>query len=104
MAKTTTRKHAVWDADYTPYGTYEGAPGDPDQWREAFHFVFDKDTAKVALGIDTPWAVLGVDPGASLAAIKKAFRLMALRHHPDKGGDVDTFRKVYAAYYTLTGV
>ena len=30
---------------------------------------------------------------------KKAFRLFALIHHPDKGGDLENFRDLYDAYH-----
>lgn len=33
--------------------------------------------------------VLGVEKDADANTIKKAFRKLALKHHPDKGGDVD---------------
>jgi len=33
--------------------------------------------------------------------IKKAFRRAALKHHPDKGGDVELFKEVNAAWETL---
>ena len=88
--------------DYTPYGTYAGERGSPEQWREAFHFAFNKDTAKEALGEDTPLAILGLLPGATAEAIKSAFRKLAVQFHPDKGGDPEQFKKVYAAYYSLT--
>ena len=32
---------------------------------------------------------------------KKAFRKLALIHHPDQGGDPDNFRDLYDAYYRL---
>ena len=33
--------------------------------------------------------------------IKRAYRLQAKTHHPDLGGDTDTFRKVHQAYEEL---
>ena len=42
----------------------------------------DVDTTKL-------YDILGVDKSASGGEIKKAFRKLALKHHPDKGGDVD---------------
>lgn len=35
------------------------------------------------------YEVLGVSKDADSNTIKKAFRKLALKHHPDKGGDVD---------------
>jgi hypothetical protein len=45
-----------------------------------------------------PHALLGVSPGASLAAIKAAFRRKALEHHPDHGGDAAAFIALKRAY------
>mmetsp|Transcript_7956 Transcript_7956/g.16580 ORF Transcript_7956/g.16580 Transcript_7956/m.16580 type:complete len:310 (-) Transcript_7956:2758-3687(-) len=35
-------------------------------------------------------------------AVKKAYRKLSLKHHPDKGGDVDTFRLLTRANKVLT--
>lgn len=47
-----------------------------------------------------PWAlsVLGLAAGAEPADIKRAFRALALRTHPDKGGEAATFVAVKRAY------
>ena len=49
---------------------------------------------------------LGIAPGASTAQIKKAFRTLAMRYHPDKLNDAvsdhSTFREIQEAYETLT--
>eukprot|EP00746_Dinoflagellata_sp_MGD_P125612 gnl/MRDRNA2_/MRDRNA2_60412_c0_seq1.p1 gnl/MRDRNA2_/MRDRNA2_60412_c0~~gnl/MRDRNA2_/MRDRNA2_60412_c0_seq1.p1 ORF type:complete len:551 (-),score=112.49 gnl/MRDRNA2_/MRDRNA2_60412_c0_seq1:229-1881(-) len=46
--------------------------------------------------------VLGVHPGADLAAIRLAYRRLALFAHPDKGGSVKAFQTVAAAFETLS--
>ncbi len=33
--------------------------------------------------------------------IKTAYRQQALKHHPDRGGDADSFRKIHQAYEEL---
>lgn len=48
-----------------------------------------------------PYAVLGVSHGASQDETKKAFRTLAHKHHPDKGGDAEVFKKITAAYAQL---
>ncbi|MDE1938720.1 MAG: J domain-containing protein [Alphaproteobacteria bacterium] len=52
-----------------------------------------------------PYEVLGVQKGASEAEIKKAFRSLAKKHHPDtKGGDTGAkkrFQEISAAYDIL---
>lgn len=42
--------------------------------------------------------VLGVDKDASEAAIRNAYRALARDHHPDAGGDAETFKRIRAAY------
>jgi hypothetical protein len=48
-----------------------------------------------------PHLVLGVTPSDSLAAIKAAFRVKVLAHHPDRGGDPAAFIAVKRAYDVL---
>lgn len=45
---------------------------------------------------------LGVKKDASSADIKKAFRKLALEHHPDRGGDPEKFKEISAAHEVLT--
>jgi len=48
-------------------------------------------------------SILGVSPGTSQADIKKAYRKLALEHHPDRGGDEEKFKEVTEAYEVLSG-
>ena len=45
--------------------------------------------------------LLGLEPGASIAAIKRAYRRLAKAYHPDLGGDVSAFHRLDAAYRLL---
>lgn len=45
---------------------------------------------------------LGVPRDADQDTIKKAFRKLAMQHHPDKGGDPAEFQKINEAYATLS--
>lgn len=45
--------------------------------------------------------LLGLERGASLQAIKRAYRRLAKQHHPDLGGDVELFHRLDAAYRLL---
>jgi len=47
------------------------------------------------------YKMLGVDKNATKDDIKKSFRKLSLKHHPDKGGDVNEFKKLTEAYETL---
>ena len=45
---------------------------------------------------------LGIAKDATPDDIKRAYRSLASKHHPDKGGDTATFQKVQEAYATLS--
>ena len=47
------------------------------------------------------YQVLGVKETSSQDEIKKAYRKLAIEHHPDKGGSEETFKKISEAYDTL---
>jgi len=55
----------------------------------------DVDTTKL-------YEVLGVEKDADPKTIKKAYRKLCLKHHPDKGGDEHTFKEVNAAYEIIS--
>lgn len=42
------------------------------------------------------YETLEVEKGADAKAIKKAYRKMAIKHHPDKGGDEHKFKEINA--------
>lgn len=46
--------------------------------------------------------VLGVAKDADESEIKKAFRKLALKNHPDKGGDIEKFKEISAAAEILS--
>lgn len=47
------------------------------------------------------YSILGVPQTATDAEIKTAFRRLASRHHPDKGGDTQKFQEIQQAYSVL---
>ena len=49
-----------------------------------------------------PYDILGVTRTSSPEEIKKAYRSLAQRHHPDHGGDEDEFVRIKLAYETLS--
>ena len=48
------------------------------------------------------YSTLGLKRGASDAEIKKAYRSMAMKHHPDRGGDQAKFKEISTAYDYLS--
>lgn len=48
------------------------------------------------------YETLGVPKTASQDEIKKAYRKLAVKHHPDKGGDPEKFKDINAAYEVLS--
>jgi curved DNA-binding protein CbpA len=61
-----------------------------------------RSTALSTTAPASPHEVLGVEPGASEAEIKAAYRKQALKSHPDHGGDPERFERVSAAFRVLT--
>jgi len=48
------------------------------------------------------YQTLGVAKNATPDEVKKAYRKLASQHHPDKGGDTNTFQQIQTAYDTLS--
>ena len=50
------------------------------------------------------YKVLGVSESSNQDDIKKAYRKLSLKHHPDRGGDAEQFKKINEAYSVLGDV
>ena len=48
------------------------------------------------------YKILGVDPSADSDTIKKAYKKLAMKHHPDRGGDTSTFQSISQANEILS--
>jgi DnaJ-class molecular chaperone len=47
------------------------------------------------------YSILGVPKNADDKTIRKAYKIQSMKHHPDRGGDEEQFKKVNEAYQTL---
>jgi hypothetical protein len=69
---------------------------------EALEVDFDDDEPQVAdtegERIDWAYSVLGLTRGATKEEVTKAFRALALEHHPDRGGNGADFSRVQEAH------
>jgi DnaJ family protein A protein 2 len=45
-----------------------------------------------------PYEILGVPPDSDENTVKKAYKKLAMKHHPDKGGDPEQFKRIQSAY------
>jgi len=52
--------------------------------------------------MSTFYEILGVDKDANESEIKKAYRVLSLKCHPDRGGDTKRFQEINEAYGTLS--
>ena len=48
------------------------------------------------------YETLGISRDASEQEVKRAFRKLASKHHPDKGGDQEEFKRIQGAYEVLS--
>lgn len=77
-----------------------------EAWNEQFsRYLLDLSSQKDAikgllehLHSHEAYEVLGVDTSCSDAELARAYKVMAMRLHPDKGGDAEQFKAARAAY------
>lgn len=48
--------------------------------------------------MNNAYAILGLNEGASHEEVKKSYRRLAMKYHPDRGGDPEEFKKIQSAY------
>ena len=49
-----------------------------------------------------PYQILGLTSSATDEEVKQAYRKLAMKHHPDRGGNESEFKKIKEAYETIT--
>jgi len=70
------------------------------KFREKYGDPFKEFREKFGIGINN-YEILGLKNGASKEDIKKSYRKLCKKHHPDLGGNVEEFRKINEAYKKL---
>jgi DnaJ-class molecular chaperone len=70
-----------------------------DFWQRMGH-----SSVTVDMPVAEAWQLMEVEPPASRALIKKQYRKLVHKYHPDKGGSVAKMQKIQKAYRCITGV
>lgn len=91
---------------YKTYDPNEKGYGNASSWRRDFYKRLSPEEAILILNEQDPYEILGIERGVSIVSIKKAFRKLALRWHPDKNpNDLEKatamMKKLNAAYSLL---
>lgn len=76
-------------------GSDDGRTNGRDWWRR------DRDGIGARPTVAEAYETLGLEPGADLAAVRRAYRERAKETHPDLGGDPEAFIEVREAYERL---
>ena len=63
-----------------------------------------KAKLNAAINARNAYKILGISKNASSYDIKKAYKKLALKTHPNKGGDAEEFKKLGEAYETLSNI
>uniref|UniRef100_A0A486XSC5 DnaJ-related protein n=1 Tax=Rheinheimera sp. BAL341 TaxID=1708203 RepID=A0A486XSC5_9GAMM len=74
-----------------------------EQQLDAFwqYFASGKTASLVQLSDSDAIALLQLEPKFTLVQLKKAYRILALQHHPDRGGSASQFIALRQAYQQL---
>lgn len=94
---------SVYKKRYNPDAEGFGSPSD---WKKAFKQRMSSDEAKRIVKDQSPFEILEVESGSAFDIIKRAFRKLAMLHHPDKhpGKEkeaTERMQKIIAAFTLL---
>jgi len=78
---------------------FSGFPGGPGMGGPGFG---GGSPSRGAVDTSKYYDALGINQEASSADIKKAYRKLAMKNHPDKGGDPEVFKEITQAYEVLS--
>jgi DnaJ-class molecular chaperone len=92
--------------NYKRYDPDKEGYGNAKEWKGRFYKRMSKDEASNILNEDDPYAILGINERATKSEIKKAFRTLAFKWHPDRNPDkielaTEMMKKINAAYAIL---
>lgn len=89
------------DEDEDNYGEWSFVDSDAneDVRFKLFIFVTGRDDSMTF--INHCYQVLGVQPDSSDEVVKRAYKKLIMKTHPDHGGDEDDFKKVQEAYTSI---
>ncbi len=87
---------------YKTYDTSKGF-GSPSKWNDAFRKRMSMEDARILLDEDDPYVILDVKLHDTIDIVKKAYRKMAMKFHPDKnpGNEKEAnekMQRIIAAY------
>lgn len=79
-----------------------------EAYEEYFHAIYFRKFKENGLNLDDMYdpgvlSVFGLPPVATIEEIKKKFRDLAKKHHPDVGGDSEKMIALLDAYHKLLG-
>mmetsp|Transcript_60162 Transcript_60162/g.127437 ORF Transcript_60162/g.127437 Transcript_60162/m.127437 type:complete len:593 (+) Transcript_60162:115-1893(+) len=74
----------------------------PDEKPPPESVLREQSAERIQSAIGRPYVVLGLEPGAGSKSVRRAYHILALLHHPDKGGDEVIFKAVADAYKSIT--
>jgi len=83
-------------------GASQGRPGRPSKGKGRGEAEDHDEPTAPKVSNTRLYELLGVDRKASSSEIKKAYHRMAMKHHPDKGGDPETFKDIQRAFEVLS--